>query len=366
MGMDTMIDEQSLPKVIFVGLTFFFYMVTFERTIANVFVLNFGAGAINASILLFLATMTGLFYTFAFNYVWPHSRIQLSSSVSVGFLMLICSAIPIPIIALLAVVIYQVAITPVIVHYLQVLKKGFTASAILGVALMIASRSLLDTASYYATNFGLFVLSIIASLWLILWLWMSNRFDHEEFPSDLYLTSTSSLFSYMIIQLLFLGSPSVMSTWFLRDYFFVAIAAILGLIIGWYIISEDYLGKFDREVVDWGIAIVYLLAMVSVIWIPIEFLAIIFIFFAQLTAVLLLNKGIRVGVNSSILHLGRKKAGIQLVIILATFFVIGAPFWTAMPLSFLLERNDKLLMFVVSALLPISAMRTFFYKEGKI
>ncbi|MHA2252954.1 MAG: hypothetical protein ACXAD7_21505 [Candidatus Kariarchaeaceae archaeon] len=359
-----LINYESLPKIIFMGLTVFFYMVTFERTVALIFVLNFAAGGLNASILLFLATMTGIFYTVAFNFVWPHSRKQLTISVTIGFLMILFSAATAPLIALFAAVIFQIAIAPVLVHYLQVLKKGFTASAILGVVIQITARSLLDTSTYYVTTFGLFLLFLINVIWFGYWLLMNRRIEHDEILADLPLTSTSSVFAFLIIQILFLGSPSMMSTWFLRSYFFTVLAAMLGLLIGWYILNDNKLRSIlDHNIAEWIIFGLYILSMVVVIWSSNQYLAIPFILIAQATAIYLLHKGIRVGVNSRILDLGRKKAGIQFLIILGTFFVIGAPFWTAMPLSFIMEHNDKGLMFFVSILLPFSAVRSLFRED---
>jgi hypothetical protein len=355
----SLVDEQSFPKQIFIGFTLFLFMVTFERTVALIFVLNFGAGALNASILLFLATMTGIFYTFGFNRVWPHSRKQLSSAISLGFILVFASAINVPIIALFAVVIFQISIAPVLVHYLQVLQKGFTTSAVLGVSLLISTRALLDTASYYATIFGLVLLFATNLCWFGIWITLSLKREHELLVVDLPLTSTSALFSFLIIQLIFLGSPSVLSTWYFRNYLFTSIACLFGLQLGWYLLSNETIHqKLELKLVSWALVLLYTIAMGITIWSTNQILSIIFIFLAQICAVYLLFNGIRVGAKARILDLGRSKAGIQFIIILGTFFVIGAPFWTAMPLKFLLKYNDRALMYFLSILLPLSTIRS--------
>lgn len=358
-------ESSKVATMLFISLAILMFMIAFERTVALIFVLNFAAGALNASVILFLATMTGMYYIFAFNRIWPHTRTHLSISTSFGFLMIILSIFNNPLVSLLAVVVFQIVITPVIIHYLQVLQKEFTIAIVMGVVFQIMVRSLLDTASFYATNIGATVLLSLNVIWLIIWL-MLVRMDFESINSSIQLTRFYSVFSFLIIEIIFLGSPSMMSTWLLRNYLLTTISSLIGLYVGLYITFSQYDFKIYNQKITWYFAsILFLISMTIIIWSFNEQLSYLAIFLAQIFAVYLLSVGISPGKTTQISTLGKRLTGIQFVIILVTFLVIGAPFWTAMPLKFLLKHNDKALMLAVSSLLPLSNSQRLFREEIK-
>ncbi|OLS27997.1 MAG: hypothetical protein HeimC2_09000 [Candidatus Heimdallarchaeota archaeon LC_2] len=340
--------------MLFLSLAILLYMIAFERTVSLIFVLNFAAGELNASVILFLATMTGMYYIFVFNRIWPHTRTHLSISTSFGFLMILLSIFNNPLVSLLAVVMFQIAITPIIIHYLQILQKEFIIAAVMGVVFQIMTRSILDTSSFYATNLGLVVLISLNIIWMIFWL-LQLRNDFDSIESSIQLTRFYSLFSFLILEIIFLGSPSAISTWFLRNYLLTSISSLLGLYLGLYfVISHDNLKIINQKITLYVISILFLISMIIVLWLSNELLSNIAIFTAQIFAVYLLSIGISKGETTQISTLGKRLTGMQFMIIIVVFLVIGAPFWTAMPLKFLLKHNDKALMFAVSSLLPLS------------
>ncbi|MFV2015122.1 MAG: hypothetical protein ACC656_06830, partial [Candidatus Heimdallarchaeota archaeon] len=259
-------ESSEIVRMLFISVVILLYMIAFERTIALIFVLNFAAGAMNITVIMFLATMTGIYYIFAFNRIWPHTRTHLSISTSFGFLMILLSIFNNPLVSLLAVVMFQIAITPVIIHYLQVLQKEFTIAVVMGVAFLIMTRSILNTTSFYATNIGLTLLLSFNFIWLILWL-LLLRTDYDSINSNIELTRFYSLFSFFILEIIFLGSPSVMSTWFLRNYLFISISSLLGLYIGLYIVlSFDNLKIINQKILWYLTSILFLTSMSIVIW----------------------------------------------------------------------------------------------------
>ena len=358
-------ESSKITGMLFISVAILLYMIAFERTVALIFVLNFAAGAMNATVIIFLATMTGIYYIFAFNRIWPHTRTHLSISTSFGFLMILLSIFNNPLVSLLAVVMFQIAITPIIIHYLQVLQKEFTIAVVMGVVFLIMTRSILDTASFYATNIGLTVLLSLNFLWLIFWLLLLRR-DYDSINSSIQLTRFYSLFCFLILEIIFLGSPSVMSTWFLRNYLFISISSLLGLYVGLYIVLSIDNSKIINQKIIWYLtSILFLTSMSIVIWSSDELLSNLAIFGAQIFAVYFLYIGISKGETTQISTLGKRLTGVQLVIIIVTFLVVGAPFWIGMPLKFLLKHNDKALMLVVSSLLPLSNIQILLKEDNK-
>ncbi|MFV2016183.1 MAG: hypothetical protein ACC656_12190, partial [Candidatus Heimdallarchaeota archaeon] len=119
----------------------------------------------------------------------------------------------------------------------------------------------------------------------------------------------------------------------------------------------------NQKILWYLTSILFLTSMSIVIWSSDELLSNLAIFIAQTFAVYFLYIGISKGETTQISTLGKRLTGVQFVIIIVTFLVVGAPFWIGMPLKFLLKHNDKALMFVVSLLLPLSNIQILFQED---
>ncbi|MCY3410430.1 MAG: hypothetical protein INQ03_02230 [Candidatus Heimdallarchaeota archaeon] len=348
-------DEQKL--VIFGGLTILLYILMYVRTVSMVFILNFGGGGLNATVLLFFATMSGFLYSLIYNRIYPHSRLFLQGTIVLSCLSVLLTLIPYPAVSLIFAVLFQLSVLPVMISTLLKLGKDFVFAAAIGLVSNIMISSLLNFSSVYATLFGNILLVTGIFSWGVLGYDISIN---EIFTYDGDLRSTSSLLSFIFIEMVFIGNPSVLSTWLVTNPTLILTFNLVSIVIGTYILS---IFEFEEKNPKIVVLALYIVVLSLLVYVDVHFLYYLSVLLIQILALSALRIGIRERGTSSIRRLGAKLGGMQFLFISILFLQIGTPYWTQMPLPTLLRGNATHFMFLLGIILPISALRSLRRQE---
>lgn len=317
-----------IAQLIFGAIVVFIFLSQFERFLTMIFVLNFSTAGPNVTVVLIVLLLTGVVEVVL---PWPHSVRTLSISLVGALIMVLLSFIPITLVATLAAILAMMFITPMLIHRIQLEKEKFTMSVIMAVAIQIFTRSWLDTASYYATTIG--------SIFFLIWIGIGVLFWFVKIRKDISLINSSQMtftgatpvIGFILIQLLFLGFPNVVSTWFFRDYLTIFVAGIAGLSFGAFLIFEkSELILRNKFVIGWSV--VFLLSLIDLLWI--NLLPILTYFAVQVSACVLLYTGLRKNTLRSHKVVGLRLIVVQLLMVFIILFNVSAGNWAFMP-SFL-------------------------------
>lgn len=341
-----------LIQLVFGVYVVFLFFSQLERFLTMIFVLNFSTAGPNVTLLLVLFLLTGLVEVILPS---PHSVRTLSISISGATVMVVLSFIPIPIVATIATIFAMIFITPVLVNRIQLEKEQFTISVILAIIIQIIFRSWLDTASYYATIIGTILFLTWTSIGVLLW-FIKIKHDPKLIEiSQTTFTGVSPVIGFLLIQLLILGFPNVVSTWFFRDYFLISLTGILGLSLGAFLIFEraEYILQ-NKLVLGW--IVLFLLSIVDILWI--NLLPFVTYFTVQVSACVILYTGLSKNTIRSPKVVGLRMAAIQFLMVLILLLHVSAGNWAFMPSFLAITRGHAATtIFVAGLILPLTSLK---------
>jgi endonuclease/exonuclease/phosphatase family metal-dependent hydrolase len=341
-----------LTQVIFGVYVVFLFFSQLERFLTMIFVLNFSTAGPNETILLVLFLMTGLVEVILPS---PHSARTLSISIIGATVMVVLSFIPITVVATLAAIFAMMFITPVLVNRIQFEKEQFTISVILAIVIQIIFRSWLDTASYYATITGSILFLSWISLGVLLWFIKIRNDPRLKKSSQTTFTGVSPVLGFLLIQLLILGFPNVVSTWFFRNYWLISLSGILGLSVGALITFErgEYILQ-NKLVIGW--IVIFLLSLVDLLWI--NLLPFVTYFIAQVSACVILYAGLSKNMIRSPKAVGLRMAAIQFLMVLILLLHVSAGNWAFMPsILYITRGHAATTIFIAGLFLPLASLK---------
>ncbi|MDH5647836.1 MAG: hypothetical protein OEZ01_17630, partial [Candidatus Heimdallarchaeota archaeon] len=332
---------ENYGNFMYSGLSICLYMIMYEIVIHNIFVLNFGGGGLNSSVVLFLLTMTGFFYIGLHKFLRIHDKLVLNSILC--FFVFIILLLSHPLIRLSMAVLAMILLTPIIIHALILQSRRYVISIIMGISFKEFIVVVMNNVSIQASTFTMLVFGVIC----IIWLSFGLKYPLSLLDEKASYPSISAVYLFIHLETFFLSSPSVQSTWFVRNYVFVILMMGVGLLLAYFIIETRMIEKLLRF--SPILLFSFLLFSFLLIYYDLSYVRYIIISLTQLNAVLLLYIGIRENGSGSISRIGLKLGGIQFICIISSFLLVAAPFWTAMPgpVSTLVMYNDRLLMLLV-------------------
>lgn len=341
-----------INRLVFGALVVFLFFSQLERFLTMIFVLNFSTAGPNESILLIVLLLTGLVEVILPS---PHSVRALSISLISATIMVLMSFIPITMIATLATILAMMFITPMLVNRIQIENEEFTISVILAIFILIITRSWLDTASYYATLIGSMLFLLWISLGILLWFIRVKNDARLIDSSQTTFTDVSPVISFLLIQLLFLGFPNVVTTWFLRDYLLISFTGMIGLSFGACLSFER--GKQilkDKLVLGW--MFLYLLSLIDLLWI--NLLPIIAYFTAQVSVCVILYAGLSKMTTRSPRVIGLRITVIQFLMVFILLLHVSAGNWAFMPSFLAFTRGHAATtIFIAGLFLPLTSLK---------
>ncbi|MFX1517980.1 MAG: endonuclease/exonuclease/phosphatase family protein [Promethearchaeota archaeon] len=344
-------SNDYIMQLIFGTFVVFLFFSQLERFLTMIFVLNFSTAGPNESILLVLFLMTGMVEIFL---PFPHSEKTLSICLIGATIMVLLSFIPITVLATLAAIFAMMLITPAIVNRIQLEEEQFTMSVILAILIEIIFRSWFNTASYYATMVGTVLFLSYISVGVLLW-FIKIRKDPRliEFSQKAF-TGVSPVMGFLFVQLLFLGFPNVVSTWFFRDYMLISFTGILGLILGALITFEK--GKYlIHNNLEFGWIVLFLFSLIDLLWI--NLLPFITYFIAQVSACVIVYAGLSKNTIRSLKVVGLRMTAIQFLMILILLLHVSSGNWAFMPSFLAFTRGQAATtIFVAGLFLPLTSL----------
>ncbi|MFW9779639.1 MAG: endonuclease/exonuclease/phosphatase family protein, partial [Candidatus Heimdallarchaeota archaeon] len=345
----------SLLPSAFGGCLVFIFLSQIERFLTMIFVLNFSTAGPNITVIMILFLVTGLLELVI---PWPHSDRLLSLFMILTFVLILVGFYPDTLIASIGSLGALLAVTPLIVHEINVEKQRFVFSVGFGLFFQLLIRSWLDGATYYSTLLGSILLLVWGILPIIIWFGYVKSANRANPPSADNLIDAVPVITFLMIQYLFLGSPSVVSTWHIRDYPLISLAGSLGVFFGLFVVL--YGSKFDMEkrTVSWIIdpIILYLVSIIDLIWLDV--FSIVSYFIAQATSIVILFLGLNYAVSRtlvSIRRVGIRMGLIQLITILIIFLEVSAGNWAFMPSALAWTRGlANWFVFILALVFPLS------------
>ena len=342
-----------LLNYIFGTFVVFLFLTQLERFLTMIFVLNFSTAGPNETIILVLLLLTGMVEVILPS---PHSVRTLSICTIGALFMVILTFIPVTIVATIAALFAMMFITPMLVNRVQLEKEHFTICAISAIFLQIILRSWLDTSPYYATISGMILFLSFIIIGVLLW-FLKIRYDPRflETLSQSTFTGISPVVTFLLIQLLFLGFPNVVSTWFFRDYMLVSFTGIFGLTLGTFFVFEkgEYLIQSKLEFV-W--MIIFLLSLIDLLWM--DFLPFITYFTVQFSACVILYAGLSKNTITSPKVVGIRLTIAQLLMVFILVLHVSAGNWAFMPSILAFTRGHAATtIFLAGILLPLTCLK---------
>ncbi|MHA2248327.1 MAG: endonuclease/exonuclease/phosphatase family protein [Candidatus Hodarchaeales archaeon] len=338
--------------LIFGSVVAFLFFSQLERFLTMIFVLNFSTAGPNVTIVLIFLLLTGLVEVVL---PWPHKERTLSFCLVTSALMVLASFIPITLLATIAAILAMMFITPMLVNRVQLEKEEFALSMIMAIVIHVITRSWLDTASYYATILGTVLLLLWISIGVILWFIKIKNDPRLLDSSQTSFIGVAPVIGFILIQLLFLGFPNVVSTWFIRNYFLISITGIIGLSVGALIIVErgEQILR-DKMVLVW--ITLFLLSLIDLLWI--NLLPFITYLIAQVSACVILYAGLNKSTIRSPKVVGLRLTIVQLLMVVIIFLHVSAGNWAFMPSFLAFTRGQAATtLFIAGLFLPLSSLK---------
>ncbi len=348
-------QHEFIIRVLFGSIVVFLYLSQLERFLTMIFVLNFSTAGPNLTVVLIFLLLTGVVELVL---PWPHTNKVLSISLVSAALMVLASFLPNPVLVTFASILSMMFITPLLVNRVQLLKEQFTLCVIVGVLIQITTRVWLDTASYCATIFGIIILLLWIGLGVLLW-FIKIKNDPIP-PSQQTLVGLAPVIGFILIQLLFLGFPNVVSTWFFRHYFIISVVGAIGLSFGAILVFE----KGEQILQDkwiFGWIALFLLSLTDLLWI--NLLSFITYFVAQVSGCVILYAGMKKNTIKSPKVIGIRLAITQLLMVFTLFLHVSAGNWAFMPSLLAFTRGHAATtIFIAGLFLPLSCLKLEFPK----
>ncbi|MFX0125007.1 MAG: endonuclease/exonuclease/phosphatase family protein [Candidatus Hodarchaeota archaeon] len=341
-----------LLQLIFGIFVVFLFFTQLERFLTMIFVLNFSTAGPNETILLILFLLTGLVELILPS---PPSVRSLSISLTGATVMAVLSFSPVTLLATLAAIFAMMFITPVLVNRIQLEKEQFALSIILAIILQIMMRSWLGTASYYTTIVGSILFLSWISIGIILWFIKIRHDPRLMDSSQTTFTGVSPVIGFLLIQLLILGFPNVVSTWFFRDYAVISFTGILGLALGALITFEKGENLITNKL-EFGWVVLFLFSLIDLLWV--NLLPFITYFAIQVSACVILYVGLSKNTIRSPKVVGLRMAVVQFLMVIILLFHVSAGNWAFMP-SFLAYTRGQAAttIFVAGLFLPLTSLK---------
>ena len=341
-----------IAHLIFGGIVVFLFFAQLERFLTMIFVLNFSTAGPNETVVLIVLLLTGVVEIFL---PWPHSVRTLSISLVGTTVMVLLSLISITLLATLAAVLAMIFITPMLVNRIQLDMEQFSLCAILGVLIQLITRSWLDTASYYATTFGIFLFLLWIGLGVLLWFVKIRNDTRLIDSSQKTFIGVTPVIGFIFIQFLFLGFPNVVSTWHFRDYFLISAVGVIGLSVGAFLIFERG-EQILKGILIIGWMVLFLLSLIDLLWI--NLFPLITYFTAQVSTCVILFAGLNKSTIRSIKVVGLRLTTVQFLMVLILFLHVSAGNWAFMPSFLVFTRGQAATtIFLAGLLLPLSSLK---------
>ncbi|MHA2251655.1 MAG: hypothetical protein ACXAD7_14925 [Candidatus Kariarchaeaceae archaeon] len=364
----------ELFQIVITSLTIFLFLEMLERTITMIFVLNF-ASSPNITVFLGILIANGFLYSIFFSKLWPHFQKFLNFMVGSSTLFICLSLIQNAIFGMISSVLAQFLLLPILIYYLQVIRRKFTLALILGLCFNTLLRIWFDTLSLFANNVGQVLLIVITLIWFSLW-FGSNQKNFTPVDANLELIHLYPIYVLLIIEYLILNSASVLSTWYFPDknifglsllmvfkirYILINAGILLGLFVGAYLTLKNFFLDKKYYYLSFGI---FIISIFDVIYL--DLLTVVSIFLAQVTAIVILNFSINFITTTEISQLSLKLGIIQILVVLLMILVIGAGSWAAFPepLKTILKGRASLFMIVSIYLFPTSTISLYIKPNG--
>lgn len=356
------IRAEDFYQILFSGLTLFLFYQFLEKIISQVFVLNFSTAGPNITVILILFVGTGFLYTFGLKNFWPHSNKFILMLMVATFISSIMIILPILIIPLLGAILGLFSLTPIIVHFISKLQEKFVLSASFSILFNISVRALFDTAPIFSLLLSIIAFYLILLSWFAIWFLKREKIDTltANVPK---LIGVTPLISFIYIEIMLLGSPSLLSTWFPRNYVLVTLAVGLGLVSGSDVVLKEIIRK--KTITYWkllGYMFLYVISLIVVLWVENEFISVIAIFSLQMSAVIQLHKGTTIAnENYPISSFGLKMGLFQLLCVILMVLQLFSGNWAFLPsfLEIIVKGNAALYLFILGILLPISTAANY-------
>ncbi|MFX0212042.1 MAG: endonuclease/exonuclease/phosphatase family protein, partial [Candidatus Hodarchaeota archaeon] len=267
----------------------------------------------------------------------------------------VLSFIPITVVATLATIFAMMFITPVLVNRIQLEKEQSTICVILAIILQILLRSWLDTASYYATMIGTILFLSWISIGVLLWILKIRHDPRLLESSQSAFTGVSPVIGFLLIQLLFLGFPNVVSTWFFRDYMFISFSGIFGLALGALLTFEkgEYL---IQNKLEFGWVVLFLFSLIDLLWI--NLIPFITYLTVQVSASVILYAGLSKSTLRTPKIVGLRMIVIQFLMVFILILHVSAGNWAFMPSFLAFTRGHAATtIFLAGIFLPLTSLK---------
>jgi hypothetical protein len=333
----------------------------FVHTVAMVFILNFGGGGLNASVLLFFATLSGFLYVAISSLYYPHTDRFYQISIGIAFASLLLTLVSNPVLSLAFAVLFQIAITPLLISTLLILQKRFALAAAVGILSNFAVLGLTNFSSLYATSSTRLLHFFFVIIWYVSTMFVTGRHIIRTYDAT-EMSSTSALIGFLGIFAIMFGFPNVLAAWNQSSVFIITFVSVVGILASSYLIMDrpDLIRRYQLYILP-----TYLVSLIGVIFLKIDFLYYAAILLVVLSAFLLLSQATRIKREGSIKMLGIRMGGVQFLVLLLTFFQIATPFWTGMPapLQPLLVETTRLYTLIIGLILPSSGMIAYKWRD---
>ena len=358
--------SEDFYKIVFAGIALFLFYQFMEKAISQVFVLNFSTAGPNITVVLVFLLATGFLYSLGLKKYWPHSpNFMLTLMISTVFASVLV-LIPVKNIPILGAIIGLLALTPLIVHFISKLQEKFVLAAAFSIMFHITIRSLFDTAPIFSLTLSIVMFYLILTSWFVLWVWKREQINAAT-TDPIKLTGIAPLISFIFIEIMILGSPSVLARWYPRNYLLTVLVLGLGLVIGADVVLKEIIRK--KDITDWKLAgymLLYVVSLIVILWLDNEFAGVLAIFIVQTSAVIQLHKGTTIASEAYLIsEFGKKMGLIQLLCIILILFQALSGNWAFLPgiLEPILRGKAAWYLFILGMLLPISTALNYQWKD---
>ncbi|WP_435358880.1 endonuclease/exonuclease/phosphatase family protein [Haloarchaeobius sp. DFWS5] len=344
-------ELDSLTAALFTAALVVTFVVTFERTVSRIYLLNFSTAGPNATALLMFLLATGWTISVV-DALGSRRSLALSAAGIAVPLLLGVTMVTGPLPAVVAAIGVQLALVPLFVAVVRRSPGSVAPGAATGLLAAIALRGAFDVAPAYATTPGRVFALVVGLVVAAGAVWVGRRdaptTGESAAAGGVDLTP---LLLFCAVEATFLGAPAVLATWQFRSYELTLAASALGLVAAAVFVALR--GEPAHRVAPL-LAAGFTLSLADLLWL--DLLGPVAAAPAQAFAVLLLAQGVS-GAGESRWR-WKTTVGAQLLAVVLVFLHVSALNAEYMPgpVFSLTHERAAAFLFALGALFPLSVL----------
>lgn len=338
------------------GGVFFLCMVNLEQAIRGIFASSLASLSVNLSLVSVPLLLTGFLYPLGLGRAWPHKRGFLAACMVLAIACTVASLMRSTTVAILAAASATAFLTPLAAFMVGSQPLATVAGLAGGTAVHVALRAVNGTAVLASTGLGRATLLVVVFGFVVAGVGFLRGPTSEATESRLAPLGLAAFFAFLFFEYQLVGSPSALDTLHgagdVSDYLALAVGLQLGLAAGVYI-TIDRLPRADGGLLA-GVLVTYAISTVCLLLGWAHVLAPLWVFLAQLTAVVLVRECMSKEPVSEIKRAASLAGVIQLSWLFLLVFHAFAPRWPFLPrlLWPVLEGQATVYLLLSYGLLP--------------